>query len=826
MDTKTKRFYSTEESRRKFLLASIFYINFCSFFIFMPTFKLWNVSQETTDPEFYTAYKLSSVSSLVFGILVNYQVHHDDFYLGFWQIGIRQIVHRVFQFLWAFTLEVSGSFHSYSTKILKSWEVVPGNTVKRKYFKKFILSIKPIGIGVEGVMIFKKLTSIKFLRAIMTGTVRSVLTMGMVRWEGENDGILMDAFSDVISTPTKENILLQPIDPIFRSLQGRPSCVIYVIIVKPESSYQYDTVVWYSIKHVMKPTIQNNWNRRRRIRYCSYFYSGMITIFGNSSAIGTVARRITLAIFRQPIILFFQISCVKNMDNMYLVETHFSTFCKNVKLSENIKLDRIIAECKKFVRPEPSFVRLSWKPQEFHKSISGLKTYSMEESLNSVLTHMLNLETNTSDDLNRISISAGLDMTVPLEISYTDSDMMHASFLLAGNWSFSFVTCSSLTQGRVDYWGYVKPFKASVYYGLMLCSLMVTILLIGQNYTKYFTLSWYQIPYAMFSTLLDVTFIIVQRSSSTLQLMFQNPASEKLLIPWTLVTFVVVNIYMSIVTEDTTAPLVSNPPSMFNQLVDGGYRLYSSPISVNRYGFLMPQSLLTYCWGMSELDAHIAARYILWKRTVSQEFHGVLVRLGDYHWCAALKTIVELRDRKSSFCDSLNSTAFYKDNHNLLTQAELEFKSTELGRISGISEVLNASDFRDCGEIRVYIMIQKWGAISEAFKDRIVKLVESGFYRFWEDLIIHVQTTGGISRKGEQAFSQQQLNSNILTIFFILSIAVGPCVVIFLCELALRKRKRIIEGLKVSLSSLVNNFRENSRIIVMQVMSAFLMRQR
>lgn len=47
-------------------------------------------------------------------------------------------------------------------------------------------------------MIFKKLTSIKFLRAIMTGTVRSVLTMGMVRWEGENDGILMDAFSDVM----------------------------------------------------------------------------------------------------------------------------------------------------------------------------------------------------------------------------------------------------------------------------------------------------------------------------------------------------------------------------------------------------------------------------------------------------------------------------------------------------------------------------------------------------------------------------------------------------------------------------------------------------
>ncbi|OXA40237.1 Transposable element Tc1 transposase [Folsomia candida] len=59
----------------------------------------------------------------------------------------------VFQVIWAFTVEVSGSFHSYSGKVLKSWETLASssgnNSVKRKYFKKFMLSVKPIGIGVE-----------------------------------------------------------------------------------------------------------------------------------------------------------------------------------------------------------------------------------------------------------------------------------------------------------------------------------------------------------------------------------------------------------------------------------------------------------------------------------------------------------------------------------------------------------------------------------------------------------------------------------------------------------------------------------------------------
>lgn len=73
-----------------------------------------------------------------------------------------------------------------------------GNTVKRKYVKKFMLSLRPIGIEVEGVLIFKKLTSIKFLRSIITGTFRSVLTMGMVKSEAEDEGIVMNAFSDVL----------------------------------------------------------------------------------------------------------------------------------------------------------------------------------------------------------------------------------------------------------------------------------------------------------------------------------------------------------------------------------------------------------------------------------------------------------------------------------------------------------------------------------------------------------------------------------------------------------------------------------------------------
>ncbi|OXA40198.1 hypothetical protein Fcan01_25056 [Folsomia candida] len=462
--------------------------------------------------------------------------------------------------------------------------------------------------------------------------------------------VLMARINTARSNPIKENILSQPIDPIFSSLHAGPTCLIYVIIVKPELSDEYDTVVWYSSKHSRSPTLHTHWNKKGRNRYFSYFYAGMIAIFGNTSAIGTIKRALTQAVFRQPIILFFQISCAKSKYNSYFIEPNVTLLCQDVKLAENIDLYRIIGECKKLVRPDKLRVGFNWKRQDFFKSFTGMKTYSMQDSMNGVLTHMLTQETNASDGSHQIKISHNVDMTMPFSL-VTDSDMASISFILVGNWSFSFVTCSSLSHGRVDYSGYVRPLDVSVWYSLTCCCLMITILLIGQNYNKFLALIWPKIAYTICNALLDIGFLTTGRSSSTLQIMFQSPASEKLIILWALMTFVVVNIYTSIVTEDTTAPLVSDPPRMFDNVT----------------------------------------LYMLWVRSLPPDLRGVVEILRKHRLCAARKSVVKMKDIPSSSCNGLNWTSFYKANHNLLTQAEQEFKNTELGRMAGRLECL--SDF-------------------------------------------------------------------------------------------------------------------------------------
>lgn len=165
-----------------------------------------------------------------------------------------------------------------------------------------------------------------------------------------------------------------------------------------------------------------------------------------------------------------------------------------------------------------------------------------------------------------------------------------------------------------------------------------------------------------------------------------------------------------------------------------------------------------------------------------------------------------------------------------MSQVKKAFEKLEVGRIAGISQVLNSSLISNVvgkceksvfvapsiymeskgyllsilgGESShmnrkryvkstdtafsnpVYIRFDKLGAISEAVRGKIMKLIESGLYQFWQNFIIHVHTVGGIGRKGEDEFVAQQLNSNILTVFVILVITTGLCGVTFLCEVGL-----------------------------------------
>lgn len=93
----------------------------------------------------------------------------------------------------------------------------------------------------------------------------------------------------------------------------------------------------------------------------------------------------------------------------------------------------------------------------------------------------------------------------------------------------------------------------------------------------------------------------------------------KLIALWTLASFVVVDIYKSIVTEDTTAPFVSSPPKMFDQLVNGGFHIYSGSTRKLLTTSSIPQTRTNWRAVGSEFDLEIFFHYIKWTKSLSAE---------------------------------------------------------------------------------------------------------------------------------------------------------------------------------------------------------------
>lgn len=106
--------------------------------------------------------------------------------IGMWSLGL--------QTGWALTLEISGMFNSYTIKTLKSWDAVSCRSkFETKLFTKCRKYIKPLAIGKEGTMAFQRLTAIKFLRAIITGTFRALLTLGIAKSGNDGSTIILDS---------------------------------------------------------------------------------------------------------------------------------------------------------------------------------------------------------------------------------------------------------------------------------------------------------------------------------------------------------------------------------------------------------------------------------------------------------------------------------------------------------------------------------------------------------------------------------------------------------------------------------------------------------
>ncbi|XP_035711590.1 uncharacterized protein LOC118436976 [Folsomia candida] len=85
----------------------------------------------------------------------------------------------VLQILWGTVLKVSGRIHANVNRVPKSWKYLEFDTPEeKKYLQKVAKSCRKIGIGVDGLFIIKRTSSLKFFRAIVKGTFRALLTIG------------------------------------------------------------------------------------------------------------------------------------------------------------------------------------------------------------------------------------------------------------------------------------------------------------------------------------------------------------------------------------------------------------------------------------------------------------------------------------------------------------------------------------------------------------------------------------------------------------------------------------------------------------------------
>ncbi|OXA38798.1 hypothetical protein Fcan01_26473 [Folsomia candida] len=286
------------------------------------------------------------------------------------------------------------------------------------------------------------------------------------------------------------------------------------------------------------------------------------------------------------------------------------------------------------------------------------------------------------------------------------SDDLSDNFpILVGNRSFSLVTCSSLTQVRINYWGYLKPFS---------------VRLLG---------------YAILNAALEMGLIVVEKSSSTLIVMFRSPTSLKLIALWTLASFVVVDIYKSIVTEDTTAPFVSSPPKMFDQLVNGGFHIYSGSTRKLLTTSSIPQTRTNWRAVGSEFDLEIFFHYIKWTKSLSAELMVAQIQVEflkqEFGRITQIFKVINA-SRISGIVARCNKTAFVAPSIYIKSRQFL------LNILGGKKSHLSRKPYLETSDTifpsRAYILVTKLGPIGDRFKGRIAKIIEGGFYQFWEDL--------------------------------------------------------------------------------------------
>ncbi len=73
-------------------------------------------------------------------------------------------------------LEISGRIHEDAKKTIKSWKNIEFSSLhERKYMSRFRKCCRPLKLGIEGTFTIKRLSVLKFMRAIIKGTFRALV---------------------------------------------------------------------------------------------------------------------------------------------------------------------------------------------------------------------------------------------------------------------------------------------------------------------------------------------------------------------------------------------------------------------------------------------------------------------------------------------------------------------------------------------------------------------------------------------------------------------------------------------------------------------------
>lgn len=82
------------------------------------------------------------------------------------------------QVFWYLVLHLAGRYYLFSQRNRGSWKFLGVRDAQEaKFMAKFKKSTRPLGIGQNGYFIIKPLSVVKFVKGVVRGTVRVLLTM-------------------------------------------------------------------------------------------------------------------------------------------------------------------------------------------------------------------------------------------------------------------------------------------------------------------------------------------------------------------------------------------------------------------------------------------------------------------------------------------------------------------------------------------------------------------------------------------------------------------------------------------------------------------------